>query len=228
MFDLYTQYARMITEIADKDKEPFYQEYCHYLIALNRIVMGTDEVIEGSLFYDHLIHNLDDVPDPAYRYKRRNFVRYVCTGRRLLEVGFNAGHSALLALTVNKYLTYHAIDIDKYRYTTLAYQYLQDIFGDRIQMLSGDSRDILPMVSRGSFDLMHIDGGHSATVSHADLASMIKIADINSVILFDDSNADYIEPFINFYITAGYLSPEDLMGTWEHKTQVLLRVNKRL
>ena len=42
------------------------------------------------------------------------------------------------------------------------------------------------------------------------------------------SQDDYIEPFINFYITAGYLSPEDLLGSWEYRTQALLRVNKLL
>jgi hypothetical protein len=67
---------------------------------------------------------LDDIPDPIYRYKRPNYLRYVTSGRCLLEIGFNAGHSALLALTANQYLTYTGIDICKYKYTRASFDYL--------------------------------------------------------------------------------------------------------
>src|SRR5207237_9970498 len=70
------------------------------------------------------------------------------------------------------------------------------------------TRNLLPLLTRGQFDLIHIDGGHSAAVSHSDLAAVMKIAKPNSVILFDDSHAEYIAHFIQFYIAAGSLTPE--------------------
>ena len=228
MLDLYFEYRKFLVESNDFDREPFYDDYKDILLELNKAVLACNELVEGSLFYPHNLSDLSIIPDPVYRYKRRNYIRYVCTGYRLLEIGFNAGHSALLALTANKHLSYTAIDIGKYAYTHAAFRVLKAHFGNRVHLYCGDSRDLLPPVSVGAYDLLHIDGGHGAEVSHADLTSMIKIADVNSVILFDDSHADYMAQVIHYYIMTGHLSPETVMGTWELNHQVLLRVNKKL
>jgi hypothetical protein len=234
MLDLYQAFSRVIQETRDLDVEPFFAEYCDTLEELNRIAVSTDEQIEGSLFNAHLVRELPLAPMAVYRYKRRNYVKYVASGRRLLEIGFNAGHSALLALIGNPYLTYTGVDIGKYRYTRLCYEFLKQKFGSRIEVFIGDSREILPRVESGIYDLLHIDGGHSAAVSHADLATLIKVADINSHILIDDASADYIVPVISFYILTGHLSSEQLPGFWEYirpgvmPDQVLLRVCKKL
>ncbi len=228
MLDLYSEYANFLKEASSVDNEPFLEEYKDLLSDLNKHILSSNELIEGSLFYRHELRELPNVPDPYYRYKRRNYIRYICTGRNLLEIGFNGGHSALLALTANKQLTYSAIDIGKYAYTHAAFKFLKGHFGNRIYMYCGDSRDLLPRVSVGAYDLLHIDGGHGAEVSHADLASMIKIANVGSVILFDDCHADYMAQVIHFYIISGHLSPELVMGAWENEHQILLRVNKKL
>jgi hypothetical protein len=234
MLDLYQAYSRVIEQTVNPETEPFFEEYRNILEELHRVAMSTGEEIEGSLFNAHMVREMPLTPLEVYRYKRRNYVKYVASGSRLLEVGFNAGHSALLALTANPYLTYTGVDIGKYRYTHLCYEFLKKKFGSRINVFMGDSRELLPRVESGSFDLIHIDGGHSAAVSHADLASLIKIASINSHILFDDASADYIIPVVSFYILTGHLSSEQLPGFWEHiragvmPDQVLLRVCKNL
>ena len=140
MLDVFSQYELAIEQMRDPTIEPFLTKYQNELVALNSIIMGAGESIEGSLFYRNHLRELPDEPDPVYRYKRRNYLRYVCTGRRILEIGFNGGHSALLALTANKYLEYHAIDICKYKYTSLGFEYLQTLFGNRIDLHRGDSR----------------------------------------------------------------------------------------
>jgi len=229
LIDIYSQYNRLLPELSKGDVEPLLADYQENLIKLNRIVESTGEKIEGSLFNAHEVTELGDVPFPPFRSKRINFIKYVCTGRTLLEVGFNAGHSALLALSVNKYLRYTGIDIGKYRYTHLSYEYLKSVFGDRIDMHFGDSRELMPPLRSGAYDLIHIDGGHGAGVSHADLTSAIKIAKPNSVILFDDAAADYMATVIHYYIMTGHLAETDVMGSWSRDyPQVLLRVNKPL
>ena len=41
--------------------------------------------------------------------------------RLLLEIGVNAGHSALLALSANPSLAYHGVDLDGHGYTAPAW-----------------------------------------------------------------------------------------------------------
>jgi hypothetical protein len=234
MLEIYDAFSRVIEQTKNPDIEPFFEEYVDILEELNRLAMSTGEEIEGSLFNAHLVRELSLTPIAVFRYKRRNYAKYVASGRRLLEVGFNAGHSALLALVANPHLTYTGIDIGKYKYTKICYEFLKKKFGDRINMFIGDSREMLPRVASGAYDLIHIDGGHSAVVSHSDLANLIKIAGINSHILFDDASADYIIPVVSFYILTGHLSSEQLPGFWENvragvmPDQVLLRVCKNL
>src|SRR5215813_10103136 len=234
MLDLYEAYEKVVSETRNPDIEPFFGEYRGAFEQLNRIAASTGELIEGSLFNDDAVSELPLQPAPHLRYRRRNFAKFIATGRNLLEVGFNAGHSALLSLIVNPSLVYTGIDIGNFRYTHLCYQFLKQKFGSRVQLYIGDSRDILPRTCSGTFDRFHIDGGHSPEVSHSDLASTIKVADINSLILFDDAAADYVVSLISFYILTGHLSLERLPGSWEHGTpgvlsdQALLRVCKKL
>jgi hypothetical protein len=225
MIDLYDCYNRFIEDVKF-DKEPFFEEYKERLSKLNALVFSTGEFLEGSLFSKHGGKEIDECPNPPFKFRRRNYVRYVVTGYSLLEIGFNAGHSALLALTANKHLKYTGVDIGRAKYTRVAYDFLKKEFGDRIDVYFGDSRSLLPTLSRNKYELFHIDGGHTAEIAHADLTSVMKIAPINSFILFDDSSTVHLAQIIQFYIIAGFLAPEYAMGSWEGKDQVLLRVLK--
>jgi len=232
MLDLYDAYENMVAETRDPNVEPFFTKYSDSFRELNRLATSTDELVEGSLFNDHLVRHLPPEPVPHLRYRRRNFAKFISTGRDFLEVGFNAGHSALLALTVNPSLVYTGIDIGKYEYTSRCYGFLKKEFGSRVNLHIGDSRDLLPRIAAGEFDRFHIDGGHSPEVSHSDLANTIKLAEINSLILFDDATADHILSVINFYVLTGHLRHERLSGFWEYgessMDQALLRVCKKL
>jgi len=234
VLDLFHAYEQVVSETRDLEHEPFFTQYHDAYRELNRIAMSTGELVEGSLFNDNAVSELPDVPVPHLRYRRRNFAKYMSTGRNLLEVGFNAGHSALLALTVNPSLIYTGIDIGKHRYTRLCYDFLKKELGSRIHLYIGDSRNMLPRTESGKFDRFHIDGGHTPEVGHADLASVMKGAPINSIILFDDAAADHVVSLISFYVLTGYLSKEPLPAFWElgvrgeASDQALLRVCKKL
>ncbi len=69
------------------------------LRALNIAVEKTGVLIEGNLFYHHQTSVTHETPpDSSRAHKRRNFLRVVNGCGRFVEIGFNAGHSALLAL----------------------------------------------------------------------------------------------------------------------------------
>ena len=58
---------------------------------------------------------------------------------RMLEVGFNAGHSATLALIANPTLEYHALDLCQHNYTRRCFQLLMFRFPGRVSLTCGDS-----------------------------------------------------------------------------------------
>eukprot|EP00966_Prymnesium_polylepis_P302415 6986830-Prymnesium_polylepis.1 len=57
----------------------------------------------------------------------------------MLEIGFNGGHSATLALIANPKLDYHAIDLCEHNYTRRCFQLLRFRFPGRVTLTCGDS-----------------------------------------------------------------------------------------
>jgi predicted O-methyltransferase YrrM len=64
----------------------------------------------------------------------------------------------------------------------------------------GSSHDILPgMVADQAFDLIHVDGDHSAEGARLDLVDSLKFVKENTVILFDDTDyADLAQVYAQF------------------------------
>src|SRR5271168_237552 len=82
------------------------------------IVMQSGETLEGNIFYRDGEERYGDEPPAAeLAPARRNVWRAVRFKERLLEVGVNAGHSALLALSSNPRLEYYGVDIMSHAYT---------------------------------------------------------------------------------------------------------------
>lgn len=80
--------------------------------------------------------------------------------KNMLEIGFNAGHSAYMWLTLFPELKLHAIDICQHSYTLYHMEKLKEIFGDRFTYGKGDSRKLNQnFVTK--FDFVFIDGDHT-------------------------------------------------------------------
>ena len=71
--------------------------------------------------------------------KRDMYVGLARRAHRMLEVVFNAGHSATLALIANPTLEYHALDLCQHNYTRRCFQLLMFRFPGRVSMTCGDS-----------------------------------------------------------------------------------------
>ncbi len=75
-------------------------QFLDHLRHLNEIASGTGEPLEGNLCYFHCQQDFKySPPDPRRGERRETFLRALAGRSRLLEIGFNAGHSTLLALT---------------------------------------------------------------------------------------------------------------------------------
>ena len=110
--------------------------------------------------------------------------------KTIMEIGFNAGHSAELFLeNSNAYV--HSFDLGEHFHQYLKYgkQYINKNYPDRHTLILGDSTIRVPIFAQNNdikFDLIFIDGGHSYEVAYADLMNSRKLANENTIILMDD------------------------------------------
>jgi len=173
---------------------------------LNKTVSSFDEKFEGSIFY------LDgdkkrDTLYPMFKQKRIDFAEYATENLLMVEVGVNAGHSALLALSSNNSLTYIGIDILHHQYTLPCVKVLQKHFPNRIHFQAGDSRDVLPNI----YDMYPgiknqpitwvIDGGHDPEVANIDIQNVINLAGNKDILIFDDIEQEPLHALIEKYIS---------------------------
>ena len=161
--------------------EVFAEPFRLRLKRIAELVKQSGERLEGNIFYADLKDAyFDQPPDVALAPARRNVWRAVRFKERLLEVGVNAGHSALLALSSNPRLEYYGVDIMSHAYTAECVDFLKGEFPGRVHLFTGDSREVLPwLVSRRAelaFDIFHVDGGHTDDVCRSDMGNCIRIA----------------------------------------------------
>jgi predicted O-methyltransferase YrrM len=156
---------------------------CHAYIdnILMQIVKECNESLEGHIF-DDALHGPN-----IFLPKRQNIILASQNSKNALEIGFNSGFSALLILIANPTIKLTCVDIGHHRYTIPCFQQLKKDFGDRIELLIGDSREVVPTIN-DTFDLVHIDGGHSLNVAEKDITNTYNLLNNNAIIVMDDVN----------------------------------------
>jgi hypothetical protein len=202
--------------------ELFSEAFLRRAAALNGFVKQSGETLEGGIFF------WDNEPDYDGRRPvqtlapaRRNFWRASRFKRRMIEIGVNAGHSALLALSCNRELEYHGVDINSHAYLKPCVDYLKREFPGRVHLHVGDSREMLPWLATHNpeldFDLFHVDGGHTEELCRADISNCIRLArgGAGKHLLLDDINASWIFDIYCEFVAHGYLATETFFNDWE-------------
>lgn len=80
--------------------------------------------------------------------------------KRILEIGFNAGHTAFGWLSMFPELHYHSIDICKHDYTITHAKKIEEKFGERFKFGNKDSKTLTSDNIQG-YEFVFIDGDHS-------------------------------------------------------------------
>jgi predicted O-methyltransferase YrrM len=109
--------------------------------------------------------------------------------RRIAEIGFNGGHSAVNFLGVRSDIELVSFDLGEHDYVEYARQFVEQTFPGRHTLILGDSRITVPSYSKeghAHFDLLLIDGGHDYAVAAADLRNARSLAAANTLVLMDD------------------------------------------
>lgn len=158
---------------------------------INQAVMESGEPLEGNYCYFHrrLMHPLTP-PDPRRSWKREVLRRAVGVGESALEVGFNAGHSAVVMLDANPCLKLTAIDVAMHSYTRPCAEIIAACYPGRFSIHYGSSQNVLTTLAKEGqcdFEILHIDCGHGVKESLFDLNWMLSNAPAGCIVIVDDA-----------------------------------------
>ena len=131
----------------------------------------------------------------------------------ILEIGFNAGVSAGTFLSCRSNIKVTSVDLGHHEYVLQAQKLLQNLFPERLMLLVGDSRDVLPQLIRKKekYDMIFIDGGHDGDIPFEDLKNALQLCKPGTLILVDDfhvqakGQAPDVFKAVEVFVKAGHL-----------------------
>lgn len=181
----------MLEHLIDYKSETEYLEainkYDYLFEALLNIVKSCGEYFEGNCFYyDRTYDRIKN------NNKAINLFSIGAKGKKILEIGFNAGHSCLLFLLANPENTVDCFDICVHSYSKKCFEYLSLTFPGRLRLFEGDSKTTLLKFKEDNpnslYDVIHIDGSHELNDANCDFYNTLYLSKKDSIIIFDDIN----------------------------------------
>ena len=168
---------------------------------ISKLLEDIGERIEGNLIcdiepYNYVINrNIDKIKNLQYLVKNK---------KKILEIGVNACHSLLIMLLINPDAEYLLFDLGEHLYTRKCIKYINQNFPNtKINIIYGDSTfTITEYIKNNSsilntFDLIHLDGGHTENIFNIDYKNSKKLISKNGVVIFDDYDFINIKNFID-------------------------------
>jgi len=115
---------------------------------------------------------------------------------RICEIGFNAGHSAILFLNSDKTNTLTSFDSGNLPWSAISSKFISFLFPNRFTYITGDSvESVAEFASRVKSDercdLFHIDGDHGMTVPFIDLTNAREASRTGATIIMDDATDSF-------------------------------------
>ena len=109
----------------------------------------------------------------------------------VMEIGFNAGHSAEVFLKNNPQLTLTSFDLGYHKYVTPAKEYIDLMYPNRHTLILGDSTITIPSYLKDNkntkFDIIFIDGGHDYKIAKTDMQNCFYLAHKDTIVILDDT-----------------------------------------
>ena len=95
-------------------------------------------------------------------------------------------------------------DLGEHSYTQPCYKKIKETFGDRINLIVGDSNITIPKYNK-IYDFIHIDGGHSSDVANIDILNCLLLSKPKTIIIMDDYNFPNLKLIWNKYVKTFHL-----------------------
>ena len=107
---------------------------------------------------------------------------------RVLEIGFNVGHSSAVFLSSNPEIKVISVDLGEHQYVYDAKKVIDKHFPDRHQLFIGDSRKLIPKLKGKVYpDFIFIDGGHLDDIPLKDIRNCLELANNDTILCLDDT-----------------------------------------
>lgn len=166
------------------------------------LIIGNDKM-EGNCMYKHQT-NFELRVGQDIDNLRYNLDKLGQMSNKILEIGFNGGHSSAIMLNNNKKAEMVVMDIGRHNYTIKCFNYLNEIYN--ITYIEGNSIKTVPNYNPGFiFNLIHIDGGHGVKTAQSDIINCKKLADSETLLLVDDTNFKRLRVLLDDFVKNKYL-----------------------
>ena len=201
-----------------------------YLKSLKQIILDYNVPLEGNSFYHH--HSLNLFPD-LYTKQLNLFWCGKQAITKICEIGFNAGHSSMLMLLGrdNTPLNFTVFDIGYHPYTKPSLEYIKREFQHiNFEYIEGDSTVTMPKWIEanqnylGLYDVVHVDGGHSEHCISNDMKNADLLVKKDGIVIIDDTNVDYINNYVNLYVSNGKYREMDVLKTKGYPHRIIQKV----
>jgi hypothetical protein len=178
----------------------------HHFDAINDIIKKSGVVPEGNCFQYHQSFREDN----KFRMKQYNLMEIGRKCDKILEIGFNAGHSSMLMLMMNPKCTIQAFDICYHPYVIPCLDYINRHFGNRIELIVGNSHSTITRFKANhpeyKYDAIHIDGLHEYTHANFDYFMTRSMGKLGSIVIFDDTQLSPMK-----YLWKGYIRDKHML-----------------
>ena len=110
--------------------------------------------------------------------------------KNILEIGFNAGHSACCFLNAVPEATMISFDLLRHGTENLAFYTLNEFFPGKLSLIGGDSTKTVPEYFKQfpdkKFDFIFVDGGHLGDIPRQDMENTKNHVSKGGILVVDD------------------------------------------
>ena len=178
---------------------------------INNIIKKHTHRFEGNCLYRHYSNFVQFEDGHRYNNKlilRKNFYNIVKGAKSLLEIGLNGGHSLGVFLLSNPKLEVLSFDICEHAYVRDVANYYKSKYN--FTFVEGNSLiTVKEYNNEKKYDVIHIDGGHIEECVVNDLINCKRFAHKDTLMIFDDTNAEHISYILNEYCKKGFITEID-------------------
>lgn len=201
-----------------------------HLEELHKHILASNELLEGNCFYSHLSKQLTHAMLP----KQVNLYNIAKKGNNICEIGFNAGHSALLFLLnhPSTNIEFTIFDLGEHAYTRPCLEYIKSSFPSvKVNYIEGNSIETMPKwikensLEKNKYNIIHVDGGHWPICIENDMKNADLLVADDGYIIVDDTELDCINNEVDKYIMSGKYKEINIFPTTYFKHRIIQRCN---